>query len=117
MEDDDGWVGNSLEEDVNNWIACAFEEYAEVMPMMHSVKENVIKIEMKEKVYRIEVDSESGIPKSIQENSGTASAKIQQFLDICNTKFNKQGSIELLSESLNFMISQFQKIVIDCKVP
>jgi hypothetical protein len=117
MEDDDGWGGNSLEEDVNNWIACAFEEYAEVVPMVHSVTENVIKIEMKEKVYKIEVDSESGVPKSIQENSGTASAKIQQFLDICNAKFNKAGSIDSLPESLNFMISKFQKIVIDGEVP
>lgn len=65
--EDEGWGegANSLEEDVNNWIACAFEEYSEVMPMLQSVKENVIQLEMQEKIYNIEVDSENGLPKSI----------------------------------------------------
>ncbi len=65
--EDQGWdeVPNSLEEDVNNWLACAFEEYSEVMPVLQSVRDNVIMLEMQEKVYKIEVDSENGLPKSI----------------------------------------------------
>ena len=69
MEDADGWgESNSLEEDVNNWIACAFEEYSEVMPMLKEIKDNVVKIEMLEKDYVIEVEGERNLPTSIQAN-------------------------------------------------
>ena len=69
MEDADGWSeSNSLEEDVNNWIACAFEEYSEVMPMLKEIKDNVVKIEMLEKDYVIEVEGERNLPTSIQAN-------------------------------------------------
>ena len=69
MEEVEGWgEPNSLEDDVNNWIANAFEEYSEVMPMINEVKENLIKIEMLEKVYVIEINSETNLPASIKPN-------------------------------------------------
>ena len=69
MEEVEGWgEPNSLEDDVNNWIANAFEEYTEVMPMINEVKENIIKIEMLEKVYVIEISSETNLPASIKPN-------------------------------------------------
>ena len=69
MEEVEGWgEPNSLEDDVNNWIANAFEEYSEVMPMINEVKENLIKIEMLEKVYVIEISSETNLPASIKPN-------------------------------------------------
>ncbi len=72
---------------------------------------------MQEKLYTISIDGESLLPKEIKANSGTASAKVQRFLDECNARFEKKVSFESLQEALNFMIGKFQKIVIEGQMP
>jgi hypothetical protein len=95
-----------LEEEVNTWLACAFDEYPEVMPMLNSMSDSEIKIEMMEKVYTIVIDGESMAPKEIK--ASTASAKVQRFLDECNAKYGKKGSaFDSIQEALNFMIAKF----------
>jgi hypothetical protein len=116
MSDEEGGWGEcySLEDDFSNWIAVAFDEYSEVMPMHKGIKDNVVKIDMLDREYIIQVDGERNLPTSIQPNEWTPSAKVQRFLDECNTKFNKKSAgLDTLSIALDFMISKFKKIVID----
>ena len=116
MSDEEvGWGEcHSLEDDFSNWIAVAFEEYPEVMPIKKEIKENIVKVEMLDREYKIQVEGEKNLPTSIQPNEWAPSAKVQRFLEECNTKFNKKSAgLDSLSIALDFMISKFKKIVID----
>jgi hypothetical protein len=69
MSDEEGWGEcYSLEEEFNNWIAIAFEEYSEVMPMLKEIKDNVVKIEMLDREYVIQVEGDKNLPTTIQPN-------------------------------------------------
>ena len=104
----------SLEDDFSNWIAVAFEEYPEVMPIKKEIKDNIVKVEMLDREYIIQVEGEKNLPTNIQPNEWTPLAKVQRFLEECNTKFNKKSAgLDSLSIALDFMISKFKKIVID----
>ncbi len=67
MSDEEGGWGEcySLEDDFSNWIAVAFDEYSEVMPMHKGIKDNMVKIDMLDREYIIQVDGERNLPTSI----------------------------------------------------
>ena len=55
----------SLEDDFSNWIAVAFEEYPEVMLIKKEIKDNIVKVEMLDREYIIQVEGEKNLPSKI----------------------------------------------------